>query len=195
MRSAIKLCVVIFSAIFALAIHAEKIDKWSFQYDGRKTPDKKGFANYGKALIADSGKDGIFHFSTIDSDKGAFYYQYVRSTNRIFLDSDVGYTIEFKLKVIKTDVKKNVSAIHFDAEDGRGEVKNYWGLNFYTGDKTNYVALSGAEKATPVALDDDFHTYRITVKGESVTLYIDGTLACAVKASKKLQQINSVLAT
>ena len=185
MRSEIKFCAIIFSALLALSMYAEKIDKWSFQYEGQKTPDKKGFARYGKALIADSDKDGIFHFSTIGSDKGAFYYQYVRNKNRVFLNSDVGYTIEFKLKVIKTDVKKNASAIHFDAEDGRGEVKNYWGLNFYAGDKTNYVALSGGGSATPVALNDDFHIYRITVKGENVALYIDGTLACGVKASKK----------
>jgi len=166
--------------------NGQEIKDWTYKYEGDKLPNKAGFAKRGKFVIAENSKEGILHISSIDSNKGAFYYFYVRKQDKVFLNSDTGYTIEFKAKLIKTDSKKYSSSIHIGAEDGRKDVKKFWGINLYTGNDSNYIVLTGISNITPIAIGEDFHTYRITVKDDQVTLYIDGTLACSVKVSKRI---------
>lgn len=179
-------CVVV--VIFACGIsllNGAEIKDWTFKYEGEKLPNKVGFALNGKPVIAKINKSGVFHLSSIDSNAGVFYYRYMRKQDNRLINSDTGYTLELRAKVIKTDSDENSAAIHIDAEDGREDVKKFWGLNLYRGRDSSYALLSGATSATPVAIGDDFHIYRITVKGDQVNLYIDGTFACGVKVSTK----------
>lgn len=163
-------------------VMAEETPEWTFTYKADKLPDKSGIAQYGAKTYGKLQQDKLC-MSSLNSDK-AFYY--MLSSSKVGLNSETGYTIEFKAKIINTDQAANTSAIHIDAEDGRKEVKAFWGLNFYRGKDSNYVVFHGSKAASPIAIGNDFHTYRITVKDKSVTLYIDNIKAADSNVSDKV---------
>ncbi len=174
MKKGVLLAVVTGLLVSCVNLSMADISKWTLSYEGNKLPNQFGFAKNGNPNVAEIIEPGIFHLNTIDSNTGAYYYRYVRpGTEAIGLNSDTGYTIEMRAKLIKADVDGDESAAHIDAEDGRGNVKKFWGLNLCSKKKTNYAILHGASVGNPVAIGTDFHVFRITVQGKIATLYVD----------------------
>lgn len=182
MKKSILLTAITVVLISSVTSVMADISKWTLSYEANKLPNQFGFAKNGNPTTAEIIEPGIFHLNTIDTNAGAYYYRYVRpSVETVGLNSDTGYTVEMRAKLIKADVEGDESAAHIDAEDGREDVKKFWGLNLYSKKNTNYAVLRGASVGSPVAIGDDFHVFRITVAGEMATLYLDGVEKYSVK--------------
>ncbi len=175
------------TAIFIVAAQlagATKIKNWTFEYSGNKLPNKANMALRGKPGFC-TVKDGILEINTIGSDQGVYYTRYFNG-KKLILNSDWGYTVEFRVKILDSDNNSGTSAIHIDAEDGRKEVKRFWGINFYRDKNSNFAQLQGEKFSSPIAIDDDFHVYRVVVKDETAILYIDRIKACSIKMTERI---------
>ncbi len=158
-------------------------NKWFAEYKADREPDIRGaivyadgktdhFSRAYNAAKMEIIEPDILHINTIGTDQGTYFYKYIYDWK---LDSEKGYTVEMRAKLNKVDVTGYESAAHLDVEDSSKSVSKYWELGLITqNDGQNYAVLAGKTRGKAVAIGKEFHVFKIEVKGNQATLFVDG---------------------
>ncbi len=170
-------------SVFASESDSASGKKWFAEYKADREPDIRGAIVYsdGKtdhfARAYDAAKmeiiePDILHMNTIGTDQGTYFYKYIYDWK---LDSEKGYTVEMRAKLNKVDVAGYESAAHLDVEDSSRKISKYWEISLIKlKDGKHYAVLAGKTRGKAVAIGKKFHVFKIEVKGNQATLFVDG---------------------
>lgn len=193
-------CLTIAAGLLAGTSSAAPV--WTYTYDADRLPDSGGsikdstmtpyssFYRLG-SVVSESVGSGIYSGSTIGSNSGAWFYRTANPDALANLNSDIGYTVEAKLKIneIDLDYDGGIGAFTITLDEGRAGVDRFWQLGFTVISGQYYAALKGGAGPELAPIDNTaFHTYRVTVLGNAAQLYIDGnpTPAASVPSLRNL---------
>ncbi len=155
---------------------------WFMVYKADREPDIRGaivyadgktdhFARAYNAAKMEIIEPDILRINTLGTDEGTYFYKYVYEWK---LDSEKGYTVELKAKLNDADVAGYESAAHLDLEDSSKNISKYWEISLIKlKDGKHYVVLAGKSRGKPVEIGTKFHVFRIEVKGNKATLFVD----------------------
>jgi len=161
---------------------------WSYTYDADRLPDVIGSIKdsamtpyssfFRTGGVTSEGVAGdIYSASTINSNGGAWFHRTTDPEALASLNSDTGYTVEARIKIDSIDedvATAGTGAFTIELDEGRAGVDRFWELGFDVSGGQYQVALRGGAGPEYVNIDNTaFHTYRVTVLGDTATLYID----------------------
>jgi hypothetical protein len=162
---------------------------WTYTYDADRLPDASGsikdatLTPYSAFLrtgsVTSEGIAGdIYSGSTINSNGGCWFHRTTAPDALASLNSDTGYTMEARIKIDAIDedlTNAGIGAVAIQCDEGRAGIDRFWQLGFDVSGGQYQVALKGGGGPEYVNIDNTaFHTYRVTVLGNTATLYIDG---------------------
>ncbi len=107
--------------------------------------------------------------------------------SRFLLNSDSGYTAEFRARLIETrnttDTPDELQAAALQLNDGRSGEEHTVHLGLFTWPPEsgrNWAQLRGGARTPAIPIGDDFNIYTVTVAGGEVTLYFNGAEVATV---------------
>jgi hypothetical protein len=171
---------------------------WDWNYEADMKPDQSGaitasagtgsFIRVSGGITSDSAAGGIYQASTINSNIGGWFTA-PSSSSLLNIKSSNGYTFEWRAKVLSIDEANNDGAVALTVDEGTPGVNRFWKLGLMKNGLGQYSArLTGDQGAASAvsSIDNNFHTYRVTVINNSATLYVDGGRAGTVTSLRNL---------
>lgn len=154
------------------------------------------FASIAGPAVAASVTDDKFLFSTIGGGSLAAFYTTSSANADIELNSDIGYTFEWRVRMISASAPGVNNAAALQVDEDRSGVDRFWNLEMYRDEAdAYYVTLSnttGESVVAPINLGE-FYTYRVTVTAGGATLYInDNPLATGSIGSFRALATNNI---
>jgi hypothetical protein len=110
----------------------------------------------------------------------------VNQPGRLLLNSDVGYTAEFRVRLIRsvniTGDSLNLNGACLQLNDGRDDEMHNVHLGLFTHPTTgeNWARVRGGTLSPAIRIGEDFHTFTFVVTASETTLYVDGYQAATV---------------
>lgn len=171
---------------------------WDWSYEADLKPDQDGaitasagtgsFVRTGGGITSESATGGIYQASTVNSNLGA-WFSAPSAGSLLNLRSANGYTFEWRARVLSVDEAGNDGAVALEVDEGTTGVNRFWKLGLMRNASNQYSArLSGDTGAISASanIDNNFHTYRVTVINNAATLYVDGGRAGTVTSLRNL---------
>lgn len=171
---------------------------WDWTYDANALPTASGSIEVGGVptsafqtiyggAVSESVSGGIYSASTmvVDGAGALGLSKLTDSASEAYLQSTTGYTVEFRFRMNDIDVEEadaGVGAFGFTVEDGDTAVNSWWNLGVGRTGSQYSVLLRGGNSLNGVRVNidnTDFHTYRVTQLGNTVTLYVDNNPVAA----------------
>lgn len=133
---------------------------WTKEYDGAAEPDSGGDYDWVLTGVDHASSDGdILTINTIGQGTVRNYYRQIPN-----VDFNAGITVEVKAKIIATE---NSYAFTINMYDGTQD--EYAEFRIYD----NKIRIAGIDYVTTTT---NWHTYRITISGTTVKVYVNGIL-------------------
>lgn len=184
------------AAAMLSAAAAQGAINWTVSYEADVTPEAASSISYslgGTDSFSQSGAagtssatGGIYSFSTLGGNNGAFFHTPTESV-KVSLNSDTGYTVEWRARITGADTPGIMNAAAIQVDEGRAGIDRFWDLELINSDGAggfDVVLTNTIGNYVAATIDNtNFHTYRVTVLSTGATLYIDdnptpiGTLA------------------
>lgn len=169
---------------------------WDWTYDANLLPGTSGsiehngtpwssFSPYlnNPSKLTDSVGGGQYNASTLGTDDAAGWQYPVGSGSLAYLKSATGYTLEWRVKINTIELNNGGNgAVGLSMEDGDTNVNEWFFFGFDLTDGQYRAVLQGGNlyNATVTNIDNNMHTYRITVLGTTANLYMDGAFIGSV---------------
>lgn len=160
---------------------------WTASYEADVLPQADDSISYGSggtgsfasvagpAMTASVGDDK-FLFSTMNGGSLAAFYTTSVANGDINLDSDIGYTFEWRVRMINASAPGINNAAALQVDEDRVGINRFWNLEMYRdGDDLYYVVLTntiGDNVIAPIN-QGEFYIYRVAVTQSGATLYIN----------------------
>jgi hypothetical protein len=162
---------------------------WTWVYEGNQLPDSPSnpiefppgtpgasFIQEGNWLTSESISGGVYNASTVDSN-GATTFWTPSSSAFTNLNSDRGYTLEWRVKVDQIDSTAVANPITLGVDEGRAGFDRFWVMSHHKDASGQYWArLQGdlnAASVTTQITPGAFNKYRVTVKHNTATLFMN----------------------
>jgi hypothetical protein len=162
--------------------------EWTLVYDADAFPTDPSAIQYRDGTSGAFGevnsqnlnaevRDGVL---SIDSVNGGRFVIPAGQGDRFLLNTDVGYTVEYRARLIKT-VNNTTTALNLNAaalqlNDGRPGVMHtvHLGLVTHPWNGLNYAQARGSSLGPAVPIGTEFHTYTFVATASSTAFYFDG---------------------
>jgi len=189
------------AAVFALnfshaSIQYQEAFNWTAVYDASALPLAPTAVNYSDGTsgaflpVLDDPENmnaslgnGVLK---IDSSNRGVVGIDVNQPGRLLLNSDVGYTAEFRVRLIRsvnlTTDPLNLNGASMQLNDGRDGQQHTVHLGLFTHPTTgeNWARVRGGTFSPSFRIGQDFHTFTFVVTATQTTVYVDGYLAATV---------------
>lgn len=191
-RSILMATLAVATGIFNVS---EAAVSWDWSYEAisagvDKLPDTSGavmdstntpysaFSRQGSAIQpGDNATGGIYTATTINSNGGG-WFDFPSNHLLANLKASTGYTVEFRFRLNELDEEEGTAgpgSFGLVVEDGETGVTKWWNLGTVRNGSQYEVVLRGANMGNAVrtTIDNNYHTYRLTALGNTITLYMD----------------------
>ena len=174
---------------------------WTWGYEANLLPNTAGaiesplgspaavFTRNGNAFTSEWVNGGVYQASTIDTN-GTTTYHTPSSSSLTSLNSDRGYTFEWRARVDSIDAVEVGNSIALGVDEARLGVNRFWILSFLKNSEGQYRAsLQGNQSVATVSSPITagvFNSYRVTVKQNTATLYVNNSHVGRVSSLRNL---------
>lgn len=196
-------CLLAATAGIAQAVtYTQQID-WTMVYNANVLPHEAGAINYSNSQTGPWGDyygganplDTATAISRLglsivddeylgfDTTGAAWATLSNAQVDQFFLNTDIGYTVEYRVRVLSayntqtSNRANNPAGGGIDMNDGRAGINAFWQFGFgedVDNPGQTFVQLRGAAGTPIVHIDDRWITYTILAQGSTVTYYMDG---------------------
>ena len=172
------------------SIEYEEAFEWTLVYDADYLPDASEAIQYGDGttdafseLMDPENLNMEIRNGVLGIDSTAVGRLIIDAAqeSRFLMNSDSGYTVEFRVRLIETrnatGTPDELQAAALQLNDGRpGEQHTvHFGLFTWPPESgRNWAQLRGGSRTPAIPIENDFVVFTITVENGEVTLYIDG---------------------
>ena len=175
---------------------------WTWAYEANLLPDSlsspieyppgtpwASFYQEGNSLTSEYVSGGEYNASTIDTNSGTTFWT-PSSGPFTHLNSDRGYTLEWRAKINQIDTTGLANSIALGVDEGRPGVDRFWVLTHDKDASGQYrVRLVGDPGSPNVAGNIStgvFNKYRVTVKNSAAALYLNDGLVGTISNLRNL---------